>query len=628
MRIESRLSDVLSEFARTLVTDFPIQGILDHLVKRIVDVLPIGAAGVTLISPTTEPRFIAASDESAMRFERLQTELGEGPCLAAYRTGTAIAVPDLEHDVRFPGFAQRALSLGLEAVFTFPLRDGDRRLGALDLYRDSPGALDDQAMAAAQTLADVATAYLLNAQIRVDLEAASARARDAAMHDPLTGLPNRTMLMQRLEHAVARNDRTGKLVGALYVDLDGFKEVNDNLGHHAGDQLLAAVAHRTAAVLRNSDTLARIAGDEFVVLCEDLEDEAQATLVASRIVEALTEPFRLSSYEVSLSASVGIAFAVTNQSRPSDRLPRQRSDVSSSGTRVGEQLLREADTAMYQVKKRGGGHHAVLDLRQLDLAQQRATLSRGVRRALRRDEMRVEFQPIVAAATGRVLGAEALLRWTHPTLGAVAPSDFIPLAEETGSIADLGRFVLLQACLERQTWGAAGRGLGVAVNVSPRQLTTSGFIETVAQVLADTGTPPELVTLEVTEGALGQDRPRALVALEQLKGLGVMLALDDFGTGSSSLSDLREGPVDIVKIDRAFVAELQPGATSRHIVEAVVTLAHRLDMLVVAEGVETSEQHAAVLGLGCDSYQGYLFSPAVSSQAFAALIDRSNLSAS
>ncbi len=248
--IEDRLSDVLSEFARTLVTDFPIQGILDHLVKRIVDVLPVSAAGVTLISPTTEPRFIAASDESAMRYETLQTEVGEGPCLAAYSTGSAISVADLREDGRFPRFATQALAQGLVAVFTFPLRDGDRRLGALDLYRNEAGALDDRAMEVAQTLADVACAYLVNAQTRTDLRAASEAARHASLHDGLTGLPNRSLMLQRLEHAVAKSSRTGRLVVVLYVDLDRFKDVNDTFGHHAGDALLCAVAHRVSGLLQ------------------------------------------------------------------------------------------------------------------------------------------------------------------------------------------------------------------------------------------------------------------------------------------------------------------------------------------------------------------------------------------
>lgn len=239
---EKQLSSVLSEFARTLVTDFPIQAILDHLVQRIVDVLPITAAGVTLISPGTDPRYVAASDDSALRFEELQTELGEGPCVAAYHTGEAVVVPDLRDDPRFPNFAPRALEAGLVAVFTFPLRDGDAQLGALDLYRDTPGPLDAAAMAAAQTLADVAAAYLLNAQARVDLRDSSDRSLEMALHDALTGLPNRMLFIERLDHAVRRGRRSGKRAAVLFADLDRFKLVNDLYGHSVGDELLIGVA--------------------------------------------------------------------------------------------------------------------------------------------------------------------------------------------------------------------------------------------------------------------------------------------------------------------------------------------------------------------------------------------------
>ena len=270
--MEHRLSEVLSDFARTMVTEFPIQSILDHLVGRIVDILPIDAAGVTLIAPHADPRYVAASDESALRFEKLQSELGEGPCLAAYRTGAAVSVPDLTRESRFSSFVPRALGEGLAAVFTFPLRHGDEQLGALDLYRRTPGELSPKAMAAAQTLADVAAAYLLNAQARSDLESSTDRARAESLHDALTGLPNRRLLIERLEHAILRCRRSGRLVAILYADLDGFKAINDTHGHPTGDELLVAVAERLTAVLRPGDTLARMSGDEFVVLCEDLDD--------------------------------------------------------------------------------------------------------------------------------------------------------------------------------------------------------------------------------------------------------------------------------------------------------------------------------------------------------------------
>ena len=311
MARDQQLADVLSEFARTMVTDFPIQAILDHLVVRIVDVLPITAAGVTLIRPGAYPHYVAASDEAALRFEELQAELGEGPCVAAFETGEAICVADLRDDGRFPTFGPPALEAGLVAVFTLPLRQGDKCLGVLDLYRDTPGPLDQDAMSDAHTLADVAAAYLSNAQSRVELRDSAERFRETALHDSLTGLPNRVLFHERLDHAVQRSRRSGKLVALLFADLDRFKQVNDVHGHQKGDELLIAMADRLAALLRPGDTLARWSGDEFVVLCEDLGEPSQVEPLTARIGAALSEPFCLSGTEVHVTASVGIAFAGT-----------------------------------------------------------------------------------------------------------------------------------------------------------------------------------------------------------------------------------------------------------------------------------------------------------------------------
>jgi diguanylate cyclase (GGDEF)-like protein len=383
MLAEEQLSHVLSEFARTMVTDFPIQAILDHLAKRIVDVLPITAAGVTLISPGTDPRYVAASDESALRFSELQTELGEGPCLAAYHTGLAVSVPDLRYEARFPTFAPRAIEAGLVAVFTFPLRNGnDHQLGALDLYRDTPGPLDAATMDAAQTLADVAAAYLLNAQARADLRDSSDRSREMALHDPLTGLPNRTLLLERLDHAVLRGRRSGKMAAVLFADLDRFKLVNDLYGHSVGDELLVAVAQRLSAALRSGDTLARISGDEFVILCEDLDGPAHVDAIAARIGAAVAAPFVLSAAEVDMTASVGIAF-------------------SGRGEELSEKLLQEADTAMYQAKRKGGARHQIVDLREQHLADQRARLERDLRGAPARGGCERSTSRSSTPATGR-----------------------------------------------------------------------------------------------------------------------------------------------------------------------------------------------------------------------------------
>ena len=580
---------MLSEFARTMVTNFPIQGILDHLVKRIVDILPITAAGVTLIAPGLEPRYVAASDASALRYEKLQTELGEGPCLAAFGTGEAVSVPDLRVEGRFPEFTPRALASGLVAVFTFPLRHDDLQLGALDLYRDTAGPLSRGSMIAAQTLADVAAAYLINAQARADLQDSSDQSREAALHDPLTGLPNRVLMLQLLEHAFRTGRRSGKTSAVFFMDLDRFKEVNDTYGHQIGDELLVAVAERLTALLRPGDSLARLSGDEFVILCEDLVAPSAADPIALRLDAELSRPFVLSGVEVKVNASIGIAF-------------------TGAGIDSPEELLRDADLAMYQSKRDRIGSDEVLDLRQLHLAGHQAGLARGLPGAIGRGELHLDYQPIVDSADGQLTGVEALLRWTHPARGPVPPTVFIPFAEQSGQIIELGRWVLEQACTDRQQWQQhSPTEIAMAVNVSAHQFMAAGFAATVASVLASTSTDPRLLTLELTESVFARDEERALVVLEELKEIGVNLALDDFGTGYSSLGYLNTLPIDTIKVDQTFIAKLSDTPGSQEIVTAIITLAHGLGMTVVAEGVETAQQHHAVTQLGSDRCQGFYF---------------------
>jgi diguanylate cyclase (GGDEF)-like protein len=598
------LSDVLSEFARTMLTDFPIQGILDRLVKRIVDVMPVTAAGVTLISAELDPRYIAASNESALRFEELQTELGEGPCLAAYHTGEAISVPDLRNAAWFPRFSLRAVDAGLAAVFSFPLHHDDLQLGALDLYRDKAGPLSPDSMAAAQTLADIAAAYLISAQARADLQISSDQARDAALHDSLTGLPNRALMLQRLEHAFSRGRRSRKISAVFFLDLDRFKMVNDTYGHHVGNELLVAVAERLTGVLRPGDSLARLTSDEFVILCEDLDDPAQAGAIAARFDAALAQPFALSEVEVNMTASIGIAF-------------------TSRGSETPEDLLHDADLAMYRTKRRRGGDHQVFDLDELRLVEDQADLEKSLAGAAGREELHLAYQPIVAAADGQLIGVEALLRWTLPSRGLVQPTVLIPLAEQSGQIIDIGRWVLEQAWSDRHGWPPdQAENLAVSVNVSAHQLMSAGFADTVAAVLDSAAAAPGLLTLEVTESIFVRDGERALFVLNDLKDIGVKIALDDFGTGYSSLGYLRRFPVDSVKVDREFVANLGHDPASHTIVTAVIQLAHGLGMTVVSEGVETAEQHRELTALGCDSCQGYYFARPMPASSLDRLIRR------
>lgn len=601
--LSEALSDVLSEFARTMVTDFPIQGILDQLVSRIVEIMPVTAAGVTLISPGLNPRYIAASNGSGLRFEQLQSELGEGPCLAAYHSGEAISVPDLVDDKRFPHFSPWALESGLVAVFAFPLRHGDVLLGALDLYRDEQGPLSPDAWSAAQTLADVVAAYLINAQARVDLRDAADQSREASLHDPLTGLPNRRLMQERLEHALLRGKRSGRVCALFFIDLDKFKVVNDTYGHRLGDELLGAVAERLTGLLRPGDTLARLSGDEFVLLCEDLDDASQADVIAVRSRAAIAEPFALTGAEVNITASIGIALTGREDESP-------------------DLLIHNADVAMYRAKHGGHPGDDLRDLRESHLAGHQTSLARELPGAVARGELHLAYQPIVTAAAGRLVGVEALLRWTHPARGSIPPSTFIPFAEQSGEIVEIGRWALEQACRDQHRWQKILRSneIALSINVSLHQVMASGLREIVVSALDAHSTDPGSLTLEVTEGIFVRDRERARIVLNALKAIGVKLALDDFGTGYSSLNRLMRFPIDTVKIDREFIANLSEEPAGHPVVGGIIELVHGLGMAVVAEGVESANQHRTLTDLGCDLCQGYYFARPMTASSLEALI--------
>jgi diguanylate cyclase (GGDEF)-like protein len=587
---EAKLSVVLGEFARTMLTDFPIQAILDHLVERIVGVLPIDAAGVTLISPGIAPHYVAASDASALRWERLQTELGEGPCTLAYESGEEVLAPDLRLDQRFPNFGPLALDAGMAAVFTFPMRHGKGRLGALDLYRRTVGGLDEDDLAAGQTLADVAAAYVLNAQARDVARVATDAFRQSSLHDSLTGLPNRALLLQRLEHAAQRAKRTHAPAAVLFVDLDQFKRANDAYGHQVGDQLLCAVAERLSGLVRPGDTLARTAGDEFVFLCEDLRSANDIEILANRIDAAFGEPFTLQTMEFPITASVGLAY-------------------TGPGEDVSEQLIVDADTAMYQAKRKGGGGHQIIDLRELTQTSDRADLEKELVDAVAGDELDLAYQPIVRSSDGVVTGVEALVRWAHPKRGDVPAETVVEIAEQTGLIGRLGAWVLERGCRDRGIWLAEHPDLPLtmSVNISSLQLLGPDFVQTVRTVLDRTSMNPSALILEMTEGVLIEDTPRAVSVLADLKAMGVCLALDDFGTGYSSLRYLRHLPLDIVKIDQGFIADIGRDPEGGQIADAITHLAHVLGLSVTAEGIENEAQRDAVRAMGCEQAQGFFY---------------------
>ena len=602
MTNEDSLSAVLSEFARTLITDFPIQKILDHLVDRIVDILPITSAGVTLISEGLSPRYIAASNEDARRFERLQTEIDEGPCLRAYESGEAVSVPNIDTDTRFPSFAPAASAAGLGAVFTFPLMHGEQRFGALDLYRAQPGDLDPEDMETAQTLADVAAAYLLNAKSREDALATSEQFQRNAMHDVLTGLPNRLLLQERLEHAASRAKRRHTSTAIIFLDLDRFKEINDTYGHDVGDQLLVAVSRRLTGLIRASDTLSRFSGDEFVFLCEEVHGAADVAMLAERIDETFMTPFHLSGVDVTVRASVGSAFV-------------------GPGEDITADLLIRADKAMYRAKRQAGGRPEIIDIGNIQPPTDDETLEADLRAALAAEELQVAYQPIVRTADQTIVGVEALLRWTHSERGPIPPIVMVQLAERSVLIVDIGAWVLERACNDHAQWAEChpDQSLDLAVNVSVRQLMTSGYCRSVAEILDRTKMDPAALILELTESILIEHSARIMAVLVSLNRLGVRLALDDFGTGYSSLSYLSKLPIQIVKIDQGLIAELNQ-ASGRIVVAGVAHIAHALGISVVDEGVETETQREEILAVGCDYAQGYLFARPMPAESIETLL--------
>ena len=408
-----------------------------------------------------------------------------------------------------------------------------------------------------------------------------------AHHDALTGLTNRFLLDDRLQQALARAHRAGACVALLHIDLDRFKLINDVLGHAVGDALLKGVAHRLKSCVRQTDTLARVGGDEFTLVLSDLKNPADALLVAEQLLGVLQKPFEVQGHELFVSSSIGIAF-----------YPQ---DATAAGA-----LMRKADVAMYRAKS-GGKNRFQCFAPEMEQANQHLELETDLHRALERQELEVFYQPLFETATGALASMEALLRWRHPRLGLVPPSRFIPLAEETSLIVPIGNWVLQQACRQLREWREAGIvACKVSVNVSPVQFARTDFLAAVSATLAETGLEPSFLELEITETAVIRDAETAARELADLRALGVSIAIDDFGTGYSSLSYLHRLPVDYVKIDQSFVREIAGGAGPPRLVQAIITMSHALGMKVTAEGIETGEQLAALRQLGCDQVQGFL----------------------
>jgi diguanylate cyclase (GGDEF)-like protein/PAS domain S-box-containing protein len=410
-----------------------------------------------------------------------------------------------------------------------------------------------------------------------------------AFHDSLTGLANRTLFDDHVTQALHRQERTGGLVAVAVIDLDGFKHINDSLGHQTGDKLLVAIADRFCSTLREVDTIARLGGDEFAMLFDGLDSPAQATRIGERILESLSKTLRFADREVTVGASVGIALGAAKRS--------------------GDDLLGNADAAMYRAKGDGKGCCRIFEPAMHTAALDRLNLEQALRKATATRVLSVYYQPVVSARTGRIVSFEALARWDDTERGFVPPGVFVPLAEEAGLMLDIGRSVLLDACRQAMIWHATFPHLrpGIAVNVSGRQLLDPGFVNLVKGALTRTGLDAHSLTLEITESILAADAGRVVAMLDELRRLGVRIAIDDFGTGYSSFATLSELPVDTLKIDKRFIDKVLDDKRGRGLVEAIVRIAETLELDTIAEGVERSEQRDSLVELGCGYLQGYLF---------------------
>ena len=419
---------------------------------------------------------------------------------------------------------------------------------------------------------------------------------DRKVHDPLTGLPNRALFLDRLENALRRMRRHRGCIAVLFLDLDRFKLVNDSLGHQAGDQLLGHVARTLEACLRPEDTVARIGGDEFTVLLEAIHDIDDAVMVAERIRSELSDPFFVADQEVFTSASIGIAMSTTGNENAGD-------------------LLRDADTAMYRAKADYAGRYEVFDTEMRRRAVDQLHLETDLRRALEREEFRLYYQPIISLASGEISGFEALIRWQHPTRGLLTPFDFIPTAEDTGFILPIGRWVLREACTQIGEWHQEfprTRALKISVNLSPKQFSHPKLTKHVQEALRESGLEPCFLQLEITESAFIKNIQGAIEMLQRLRRMGVEVAIDDFGTGYSSLGFLDQLPVDILKIDRSFISKIDLAGKQGELVETMIEMAGKLGIEVVAEGVETAAQRERLERLSCHFMQGFSFSAPVS----------------
>jgi diguanylate cyclase (GGDEF)-like protein len=464
---------------------------------------------------------------------------------------------------------------------TFGAPHDDQTFGVIALCGGDDRTFDDAAR--------IVTNAARLAGIAVEHAGVQDRLAHQAEHDPVTDLPNRVVFLNRLIHALPVAERMRAYVLVLFLDLDRFKEVNDSFGHSAGDDLLRQVAQRLRHAVRPGDIVARFGGDEFTMLCDGITDELHAVEVAERIQTVLTRPFTVDDREIYVTTSIGLALDRGSHRRP-------------------ETVVENADAAMYRAKDRGGNCYEIFDEAMRARAVRRLATQTALHGAIARREFHVFYQTTVSLGTGDVVGVEALVRWTRPGTGLLMPADFIPLAEETGLIVPIGAHVMEEAFRQATRWGVGGRTPTTSVNLSARQLAHPRLLPMVEAAIERSGADPATISLEITESALMEDVEASALVLQELKDLGLQIFVDDFGTGYSSLSYLQRFPVDGLKVDRSFVAGVHRDDEGAAIVRAVVTLAHSLGLVAIAEGVETEQQLEALRDLDCEIGQGYLFS--------------------
>lgn len=581
-RIRAVQQREVADFGRLALEGLSIDELQQEAVELLDRVLRCDVAAVVRQDPDqAELRLVAQvglpPEASAQTSLRGGINSQGGYTLA---TGNPVVVGDWSTEERFEQ-SEAMRELGMLSGASVPIQAGAEPWGVLGLQ-----SRERREYTAEDVSFMLAVAHVLGNAI--ERRRAEERNRHEALHDPLTGLPNRNLFLDRLEHSLVQSSRRSSSVAVLFLDLDQFKLVNDSLGHAAGDELLAAVAPRLQQSLRPGDTVARFGGDEFAVLAEDISNERDAIRVAERIAEALTRPFVLRGREHFASASIGIAIG--------------------AGAEEPGALMSDADAALYRAKERGRGGYEIFDEVMRSRVVDHMQTENDLRRALQRSELELHFQPIIRLSDQATVILEALLRWRHPARGLLPPAAFIPVAEESRLIVPIGRWAIEQACLRAAAWQALdpdGHPIGVAVNLSARQLTDPELLRTVRGAVDRSGIDPSTLRLELTESTLLEEVEAPEEALAALRGLGVRLILDDFGTGFSSLGYLKRLPLAGIKLDRAFVENLSDGGDDAAIVRAVTEMATSLGLDVCAEGVETLEQLEAVRSLGCSHAQGF-----------------------